>query len=260
MPRFSKTKAIALAVSFFGMVISDAETVKSEIEGLELEVTCPSSFAFSTDCVIDYTLEMRTNRDLKIVMAGEDVDLELRLICPNGEVLTPFPYPKGHYLMFYMKGLEQGKKQKFNVRVYPFFPLKLAGEYRCVLTRTVYEAEIPPRKRKNPLIEGKEVKISSPEFRFRIEKIDPSYVAPWETAHPTAVDSGSTTTPPSQPAPALPPTVKPSPQPYAPKTTEATKPSISGELASTPRLVWSVVILAAIGLLWLLLKKRRGSG
>jgi hypothetical protein len=136
------------------------------------------------------------------------------------------------------------------------YPFQTVGEYRCVLTRRVYRSDpsIVPKGPHDP--PGIAVELASPEFRFQIAAIDPSYKSPLADAVPKSAEAEPSTSSASSPAQAPPPSVKPSPTPKAPEAKAVT--TQSEEPASSTQ--WSIIvvlIMAATGLLWLLLKGRK---
>lgn len=251
MLTFARFAAVTLPLFLLGESPSHGVIVKSESEGVALEVTCPPSFELSSICEINYTLELRVNRTLKTIKAGETIGDELRLISPSGDVLTPYPYDKRTNKLFYVETLQQGVKLHFSFRVFPFYYMPMAGEYRCVLTRILYEPEDPPRKPKDRMDQGKVIRISSPEFRFRIEKIDPDYKAPWMLGHPDWV--APTTPALSEPQSDLPPSESSRLMANAPPAATAKRRI---EPLAQRWTILAVLVFGVVGYLWRRLSKR----
>lgn len=161
-----------------------AASIKAVKNDVEIEVSSLQSFEKTSKCVINYKITNHSKAHINLVRAAEFVDCSLILRGPDGSIIAPFPMATINHKMYYIQSLEPGEAQTFNYRVFPFFPLKLVGEYRCVLMRTVYEVPDSSRGMTSITNPGKPIEVSSPEFSLRILQIDNSYISPLEKVKP----------------------------------------------------------------------------
>jgi hypothetical protein len=100
----------------------------------------------------------------------------IKLIGPDGQPVRPYPYhPSGRRGPSYLvECFPPGARREWEMRLSAFFPFPLAGEYRCLLTRRVYQLDSPEVVDSDVLLDrdyyGKPVDVTASELRFRVEK------------------------------------------------------------------------------------------
>ncbi len=227
-----------------------------------MAVRFETSYASNRGITVSYTISNSSQVAHKFIRANDTFDVSIQLLSPDGKPVTAFRDMPGatvhrqNLKRFFVDDLAPGAQFEGSLDLAIEYPFQTVGEYRCVLTRRVYRSDpsIVPKGPHDP--PGIGVELVSPEFRFQIAAIDPSYKSPLADAVPKLADAEPSTSAASSPAKPLPPSVKPSPVPKVPEAKPAPTPG-EEPTSSTPWSVVAVLIIAVIGLLWLVLKKRK---
>src|ERR1035437_7441023 len=137
-----------------GDIIFSVDYAKSYPDGMEVSVT--HTVTNATDHAIQ---EMKADRvyDRKIILTG-----------PDGRLVTPYPFMLRMF-SYGSRTLEPGESDAEEIELGKYFPFRVAGEYRCTVTRRVYDTATTSTRRSADGITGDPVDLTAPEFRFRVE-------------------------------------------------------------------------------------------
>ena len=185
-----------------------------------------------------------------------DPRVSIRLISPSGKVLTAYKDMPGAKFpqtppekMYTVKLTSGGYVGSFSFSEH--YPVNETGEYRCTLSKRVYRKE--PNNTANPGSLGTPVDLVTPEFKFRIEAIDPKYHSGWADLVPALKSQSPGTS-------AVSSTTLPS-QIETQKTNEAVRSQANGEThhsLSNPHYLWFIGLMAAATILVLACRRMKG--
>lgn len=239
-----------LAVS--PMVIgANDQTISSEVSGIRIAVAHTSEYDSSNSVLIRYTITNRSSRPIKVVH-GTDIyhDFSINLIAPDGTPSQQFSLVSDIW-----RGstatLNPGDSEQGGIDLALVYPLTVTGEYRCSITKRVYEEDATVIRRTSRDPPGKPIELTSPEFRFDVLSIDPTFVSPFAPkqaqgkAPHMSTPANDIVTPPLNVSRQL-------------KTAFSLGRTATSLL--TPWLGWIFVVVSAIGLLCLRLKGKRKKG
>ena len=211
---------------------------------------------------ITHTIKNATDHVIQEIDADRVYDRKFILTGPDGRLVTPYPFML-RMLSYGSRTLEPGESDAEEIELGKYFPFRVAGEYRCTVTRRVYDTATTSTRRSADGITGDPVDLTAPEFRFRVESS--KHVERSTDPHGEPVrqilDGISGHSQPSQPSGS--PTSKHAPQTGETdyhRSSDMVHPSTSGISArpSASRLWW-LLSLPALVLLWLGLRSRKQS-
>lgn len=279
-------------IVLFCLVIASAKTFGKDQTDTATQseiiyrVKSQTSYPDSEEVVLDYVIENHSKAIMVVVSHGLD---RIKLYGPDGTPVRPYPYrPSGMgSRMYVINCFPPDGRCTGSLNLSALFPFPIPGKYRCVLTRRIYllnSADMPDTKN---LIDndyyGTPFEVTAKEIEFRVEKptsperkspkVDPSNglfepgfeYNPMESKkyplrgeghyRPPNQDATKTETLSLAVSPSVPPLAQGAVRNKAPEA-KPTVPTPSKEPAfSTPRSIIVVLIVAACGLLWLVLKR-----
>lgn len=252
------------------------------------EVKCQSFYAKPGEVDLNFMIYNHSKKAMTVILGGLH---RIKLYGPDGHLVRPYPYRRSELglPLYAIECYPPGGRCESRLRLSAIFPFPIAGVYRCILTQRVYlwnSSEVP---KTSDLLDndyyGIPIDVTAKEITFRVDrptppnnertKVDPQngidepgleYNAMETKKYPlrgegrfkqieldslrsNALESKLST--PVEQLVLQPPT----PTKKAPKT--KSEPTRSEEpTSSTPWSIIVVFIVAATGLLWLLLKRR----
>ncbi len=138
-----------------------------------LEAHAERSYSDAETVDVHYTI-INHSKNAMTVVETEDL-LRIKLIGPDDKLVRPYPYRYVRASHIYMiKSYSPDAKHDSWIRLAALFPFPMAGEYRCILTRRVYQQSSPELPNSNDLFNsdyyGKPVDVTAPELKFRVEQ------------------------------------------------------------------------------------------
>ncbi len=228
--------------------------------GLTLTVKYSPAYQTTGDVWIEYLISNAAGQEIRAYKANpETFDMRIELIGPEGERLPmieelPGSIPRGgsrHHLI--VGNAESPFRSTVNLSRY--YELKNIGRYRCRISKTCYITESGWKQRSSALKPGSPVQVDSNEFGFEVKAIDEVYAVNLKKAEELrsrlASSNESVTQAVKLEVPSISKTMASEAKPAVSSTSE--EPT-----SSTPWSILVVLIVAALGLLWLLLKRRSG--
>lgn len=207
--------------------------------------TAKAFYAAPEEVIYEYVIENHSKVAMVVPSHGLD---RIKLYGPDGKLVRPYPYrPSGAgSISYYIYTCGPGERCERTMCLSALFPFPVAGEYRCQLTQRVYLWHSPDEPSVDELDDndfyGTPVEVTANEIRFRVEKA-------------TSPDRDS-------------PKVDPSNAFFEPgfeyDPMKSEKYYLRGEghykrkfvAISTQSSIIMLLIVSAVGLLWMLLKQR----
>ena len=218
--------------------------------GITLGVKYESSYPTSGRVSFEYTIANQSDTPFILTTLGGDEDRTMSLLAPDGTSVREYERSRMSKSRKYML-MHRGEKDSGSRDLSYYFPFTQVGEYRCTFSLRIYEATgitVDGYFR-----QGKPIDITVPEFRFRVESIDPDYrspLAPKPNEHgETGAEAAKTESPGG-----LIRLFKPGTGATANEAEIAKSIQL---LAPLRWMAWLAGVLAVLGLLWLLIKKKR---
>lgn len=150
--------------------LSQSVSVKSN--DIKLTVEYQKSYSESETVPIKTLIENLSNNNIGLVWATQIYGLRIILIGPDGARVKTLPYTLDTKRNTFGK-IKRNDKSEDEIMLAGYFPFEKVGEYRCRITRRVYDtsmlnvSEISLDNRGNP------VDLLAPEFTFRVETAKP---------------------------------------------------------------------------------------
>jgi hypothetical protein len=171
---------------------SKESSVETFHNGIMMHVRFMKSYPTNRKVYINYSILNKSEFILKMIHANGIHDVDLELTGPNGKRITAYHDMeganifRGQFKRLYVETIQQGQEDIGDpVELSLFYPLELAGEYRCIMKKRIYKEDLTVTENISALRPGFPVDIASPEFHFRIESIDASYISPAALAVPS---------------------------------------------------------------------------
>ena len=139
-----------------------------EKDHVSLKVQYVPQYADAQTCTLSYVIRNTSGKKHVSLFSGcaFDPDIQIHLVAPSGKVLTAYKdmpgakFPAIEPQALFSEDLTaRGYDHYLDLRY--LFPIEEKGEYHCTLTKRVFQEEA-----------GKPVDLVTPEFKFRIEKVD----------------------------------------------------------------------------------------
>jgi len=255
---------IAVLLQIGSMKAEEMLSKSSSRDGVTFVAKYLPSYRSTGEVWVEYSIINESDRELRAYKANpETFDMHIELFAPNGDHLLlvedlPGSIPRGgsrHHIAI------GGKDSPFqsSVNLSRYYELKSPGRYRCRIRKTCYVTESGWEQRSSSLKPGPPTQVSSEEFVFEVLEIDKAYE---ESLKKAAELRNRLTKLAEQSAqdqiPAKMEARSPSSKSVKVSETKPTAATPSEEpTSSTPWSVIAILIVAAIGLLWLLLKNRK---
>jgi len=291
LPKVMKTAIIALLCLSDVTRISAFEQGHAVLQlqnEVLYEVKCQAFYAKPEEVNLDFVISNHSKMAMTVILGGLH---RIKLYGPDGHLIRPYPYRRSELgLSFYaIESYPPGGRCENGLRLSALFPFPMTGEYRCILTQRIYlwkSSEVP---KTSDLLDndyyGTPIDVTAKEITFRVNrptppnnertKVDPQngidepgleYNAMETKKYPLRgegrfkqieLESLRSDAPESKLSTPVEQLVlqPPTPTKKAPKTKSEPTPS-EEPISSTPWSIIVVLIVAATGLLWLVLKKR----
>ena len=155
---------------------SQALEAKVEKDHVCLKVEFLPQYPDSQSCTLSYLLRSTDGKKHVALFSGRafDPDIQVQLIAPSGKVLTAYKDMPGAKFpaiqpqaLFSEEVTGRGYDHYLDLRY--LFPIEEKGEYRCKLTKRVFGQGGNG---------GAAVDLVTPEFKFRIDKVDEDEKSP----------------------------------------------------------------------------------
>lgn len=248
------------------------------------EVKCQTFYEKAGEVDLDFVISNHSKMAMTVILGGLH---RIKLYGPDGHLVRPYPYRRSELgvPLYAIECYPPNGRCESRLRLSALFPFPTAGEYRCILAQRVYLWNSPEVPETSDLLDndyyGTPIDVTAKEITFRVDsptppnnermKVDPKngidepgleYNAMETKKYPLRgegrfkqieLESLRSKTPDS-----IPPTPvaqsllqPPTATKKEPEATPSEKPT-----SSTPRSIIVVLIITALGLLWLLLKRR----
>ena len=160
------------------------EHVETTHENIKLSVSYAKVYASSRSVELHYEIENRSGAPIYRFQADDTIDLELWLIDPDGFRLEGYEGILGRraqgaiYKRLFVETIAPSEKSKDSINLAPYFKLRAPGMYKCVLIKKVYQHDASVVKNSILSPPGRLLVLVSPEFRFEVAAMDPTYKSP----------------------------------------------------------------------------------
>ena len=165
----------------------DLGTVNSSSSGFTLKVWFNKTFQSNRDVEINYSVINKSDSSCKIIHADAIHDIKMNLTDPHGHRVIGYHEMKGstidrgQFKRFFVKTIEPNQEGRGDtIPVSLYWPIKSVGEYKCVITKTIYRSNETDQSQISILRPGIAFEIVSPEFKFQIKSIDETFKSPAE--------------------------------------------------------------------------------
>jgi len=122
------------------------------------------------EVAVNYMITNQSDHEIGLVQASRVHGMRVSLIGPDGKQVVPYPWNMNTKMDLFGK-ISPGGQFGDDFPLAGYFPFDAVGEYRCRMTRRVYDlAAVEPDK--NSLDDrGRPIDLTAPEFSFRVESL-----------------------------------------------------------------------------------------
>jgi hypothetical protein len=177
--------------SFFGAALAQVApaagivTVNSISSDLTFKVWSEESFESNREVVINYSVKNDSDFVYKMINVDGIYDTSIILTGPDGKKIVGYHEKndssiiRGVFKRFQTETISPQEEDLGDpIPLSLYWPLESAGEYRCVVMKTIYKVQSSGKDRFSSLHPGIPVLLTSPEIKFRINSVDKNYTSP----------------------------------------------------------------------------------
>ncbi len=157
-----------MAASLLAVETTTGERVTTKYDDIEFFVDYSKSYPDGMRVNITHTVKNASGHAIDQNVADGVYDRKFSLIGPDGQPVIPYPY-FFRIFSFGSRMIEPGESAAEKFDLANWFPFRVAGEYRCTITRRIYVNISTSAKHWDGGIVGDPVDLTAPEFRFRVE-------------------------------------------------------------------------------------------
>lgn len=159
---------------------------RGAINDVEITVKYRPSYQSSKSVVLDYVIANNSTAVIKRFQANETLDLIVNLLDPSGKPIVAYKHEPGViepevYKRFYVQDMLPGTQSTGTIDLAIHYPLKSTGIYKCILTRVLYKEDPSIKWAGGTSPPGARFEISSPQFSFDLQSIDPNFRSPFSS-------------------------------------------------------------------------------
>lgn len=153
---------------------SDIETrssVSTKSKDISFSVNFSKIYPDAMEVTVNHTVINTSDHAIKCVGGNRVYDRRISLYGPDGKQVAPYPYDMSMMKRFTTYTIEAGGRDDEEISLASYFPFNTMGEYRCTITKRVYDYSSTSNKISEAGVRGDPLDLTAPGFSFRIESL-----------------------------------------------------------------------------------------